>query len=89
MVLQAQFFQLNRALARVDAAVGEDARAHHVRREAAGVRLSPVAGGPVDDAHGGLAGEVQRSAKVFFLGCVSRLWAREGVTQPVTFVKVE
>ena len=54
MVLQAQFFQLNRALTRVDAAVGEDARAHHVRREAAGVRLSPVAGGPVDDAHGGL-----------------------------------
>ena len=42
------------SLARVDAAVGEDARAQHALREAAGVGLSAVAGGPADDAHGRL-----------------------------------
>ena len=39
------------ALAGVDAAVGEDARAQHVGGEGAGVRPPAVAGGPVDDAH--------------------------------------
>ena len=42
------------ALAGVDAAVGEDARAQHVGGEGAGVRPPAVAGGPVDDAHRGL-----------------------------------
>ena len=42
------------SLARVDAAVGEDARAQHALREATGVGLSEVAGASADDAHGRL-----------------------------------
>ena len=41
-------------LARIDAAVGEDAGAQHVLGEAAGVGLSPVARGSADDPHDGL-----------------------------------
>ena len=48
-------------LARVDAAVGEDAGAQHVLREAASVGLSPVARGSADDPHDGLHVQVGQS----------------------------